>query len=380
MNIQTDFVRSLPGDQKELSIKKNYLRLWSIDGPLLILILSISLVGLFVLFSASGRNIDLLFKQAVNFTVAFLAMLVVAQFKVKTIKALTPYSFILGLILLTFVIFFGVDVKGAQRWIDVFGLFRFQPSELMKIVVPLSVAWYLSDKLLPPNTKNIFISFFIVLVPAFFIFLQPDLGTSILIAASGFFVIWLGGIGWRFLITIFGFLILSSWPIWIFLLKSYQKQRILTLFNPEGDKLGAGWNIIQSKTAIGSGGWDGKGWLSGTQSHLDFLPESHTDFVIAVLAEEFGFIGVFLLLLTYFLIIIRATVIAVSANTTYARLVAGSITLTFFIYVIVNMGMVSGMLPVVGIPLPFISYGGTAIVTMMVNFGILMSISTDDSA
>lgn len=380
MNIQTDFVRSLPGDPRALTIKKNYLRRWHIDGPLIVLILIITLVGLFVLYSASGRDFDLLLKQTINLSVAFLAMLLIAQFKLKTLKILTPIGYVFGLLLLIAVVFFGTGAKGAQRWLDVFGIFSFQPSELMKIVVPLTVAAYLSEELLPPHIKIILISFLITLIPCFLIFMQPDLGTSILIASSGFFVIWLAGVGWYFLITMLGFLIFLSWPVWNFVLHSYQKQRILTLFNPENDKLGAGWNIIQSKTAIGSGGWDGKGWLNGTQSHLDFLPESHTDFIIAVLAEEFGFLGVFLLLLIYSLIIIRGSVIAVSASTTYGRLVAGSITLTFFIYVVVNMGMVSGMLPVVGVPLPFISYGGTALVTMMVSFGILMSISTDDSA
>ena len=338
------------------------------------------MVGLFILYSASGRDFDLLLKQTINLSVAFLAMLLIAQFKLKTLKILTPIGYVFGLLLLIAVVFFGTGAKGAQRWLDVFGIFSFQPSELMKIVVPLTVAAYLSEELLPPHIKIILISFLITLIPCFLIFMQPDLGTSILIASSGFFVIWLAGVGWYFLITMLGCLIFLSWPVWNFVLHSYQKQRILTLFNPENDKLGAGWNIIQSKTAIGSGGWDGKGWLNGTQSHLDFLPESHTDFIIAVLAEEFGFLGVFLLLFIYSLIIIRGTVIAVSASTTYGRLVAGSITLTFFIYVVVNMGMVSGMLPVVGVPLPFISYGGTALVTMMVSFGILMSISTDDSA
>ena len=234
----------------------------------------------------------------------------------------------------------------------IFGIFSFQPSELMKIVVPLTVAAYLSEELLPPHIKIILISFLITLIPCFLIFMQPDLGTSILIASSGF-VIWLAGVGWYFLITMLGCLIFLSWPVWNFVLHSYQKQRILTLFNPENDKLGAGWNIIQSKTAIGSGRLGWKRMVEWNTITLRLLPESHTDFIIAVLAEEFGFLGVFLLLFIYSLIIIRGTVIAVSASTTYGRLVAGSITLTFFIYVVVNMGMVSGMLPVVGVPLPF---------------------------
>jgi len=335
--------------------------------------------GLFILYSASGKDIDRVTRQLIYFAIAFFGLVVVAQFKVEILKVLAPIGYIGGIVLLLLVALFGDDSKGAQRWLDVFGIVRFQPSELMKIVVPLTVAWYLSEQLLPPSMKTLVVSFFIAICPSILIVLQPDLGTAILIAVSGLFVLWLAGLGWGYILAAVLALLGAAWPIWHFLLHGYQRQRIMTLFNPESDRLGAGWNIIQSKTAIGSGGWDGKGWLNGTQSQLDFLPESHTDFIIAVLAEELGFVGVFLLLLLYLLIIIRGAQISLAAKTTFASLVAGSITLTFFVYIVVNMGMVSGVLPVVGVPLPLVSYGGTSLVTMLVSFGILMAISAENS-
>jgi rod shape determining protein RodA len=379
LNSRSDFSRNLPGDPSALRPQTGRFRRWRLDLPLLLLLMCLAAFGLFILYSASGKDIDRVTRQLIYITIAFFGLVVVAQFKVEILKVLAPIGYIGGIVLLLLVAWFGDDSKGAQRWLDVFGIIRFQPSELMKIVVPLTVAWYLSEQLLPPSMKTLAISFFIAISPSILIVLQPDLGTAILIAASGLFVLWLAGLGWGYILAAVLALLGAAWPIWHFLLHGYQRQRIMTLFNPESDRLGAGWNIIQSKTAIGSGGWDGKGWLNGTQSQLDFLPESHTDFIIAVLAEELGFVGVFLLLLLYLLIIIRGAQISLAAKTTFASLVAGSITLTFFVYIVVNMGMVSGVLPVVGVPLPLVSYGGTSLVTMLASFGILMAISAESS-
>ena len=241
----------------------------------------------------------------------------------------------------------------------------------------MTVAWYLADRVLPPRFKYIVVSLAIVGLPAVLILRQPDLGTALLIAASGLFVIFMAGIGWRYIFGAAVLAVASAWPAWLFVLKDYQKQRILTLLNPESDKLGAGWNIIQSKTAIGSGGWSGKGWQSGTQSQLDFLPESRTDFIIAVLAEEFGLRGVLTLVALYLLILLRGFWIGLNAKTSYGRMLAGSLTLTFFVYIFVNMGMVAGLLPVVGVPLPLVSAGGTSVVPLMAGFGLLMAISPE---
>ena len=247
----------------------------------------------------------------------------------------------------------------------------------MKLAVPMAVAWYLADRILPPRFKYVLVALALVFIPAALILQQPDLGTSLLIAASGLFVLFMAGIGWRYIFGAVLVALASAWPAWTFVLKEYQKQRILTMLNPESDKLGAGWNIIQSKTAIGSGGWKGKGWLDGTQSQLDFLPESHTDFIIAVLAEEFGLRGVVLLLGIYLLILLRGFWIGIQAQTSFGRMMAGSLTLTFFVYVFVNMGMVAGLLPVVGVPLPLVSAGGTSVGTLMAGVGILMAVSTE---
>ena len=278
--------------------------------------------------------------------------------------------------LLVAVVFFGVGAKGAERWLSLGGI-RFQPSEMMKLAMPIVIAAYLSNKTLPPRFKHVFWSLILVVVPTVLIIKQPDLGTSILVAISGLIVLFYAGLRWRYILSAVALLLASIWPMWHYVLYDYQRRRIITLFDPEADKLGAGWNIIQSKTAIGSGGLDGKGWLAGTQSHLDFLPEGHTDFIIAVLAEEFGFIGVFALLVLYLLVIARGLFIAVNAQDSFRRLLAGSITLTFFVYVFVNIGMVSGLLPVVGVPLPLVSLGGTSLVTLMLGFGLLMGISAE---
>lgn len=371
-----DFVRQMPRDSAGLARRDSIWRRLHIDPWLLLVILVISAFGLVVLYSASGQSNGVLVRQGRFFLIAYGVMLAVAQLDLERIKRWAPLAYLVGVALLIAVPLIGVSAKGAQRWVSLGG-FRFQPSEIMKLVVPMAVAWYFANRTLPPRFKYIIVCLTMIMVPALLIASQPDLGTSILIAASGLFVLFLAGIGWRYILSAVALLLASAWPFWHYVLLDYQRQRILTLFNPESDSLGAGWNIIQSKTAIGSGGWIGKGWLNGTQSQLDFLPESHTDFIIAVLAEEWGLRGVLVLLGLYMALIARGLWIAVEAQHCFGRLLAGSITLTFFVYVFVNMGMVSGLLPVVGVPLPLVSQGGTSLVTLLCGFGLLMAISTE---
>ncbi len=373
-----DFVRQLPAGAGNLRTSPPLLQRLHIDLPLFVLLLVLTATGLLVLFSASDRNWSALARQGTYFALAYAAMLVVSQLDVRFFRGVAPYAYAGGVLLLIAVLFFGTGAKGAQRWLAIPGLPRFQPAEILKLVMPMTVAWYLARRVLPPVPGDVLAALAIVGVPTLLIARQPDLGTALLVAASGLLVLFFAGLRWWYILTAMLLVVAGSFPAWNFLLHDYQKQRILTLLDPESDKLGAGWNIIQSKTAIGSGGWEGKGWLAGTQSHLDFLPESHTDFIIAVLAEEFGLVGVALLLGLYLLIIARCIVICLNAQDTFSRLLGGSITVTFFIYVFVNMGMVSGLLPVVGVPLPLVSQGGTALITLIVGFGILMSISTED--
>jgi rod shape determining protein RodA len=265
---------------------------------------------------------------------------------------------------------------GAQRWLQIGG-FRFQPSEIMKLAMPITVAAFLSATELPPRFKQVAISVALILLPVIIIMEQPDLGTAILVLVSGTVILFFAGLPWLYILGAFLVFIASLYPIWHYVLHDYQRQRVLTMLDPSQDPLGTGWNIIQSKTAIGSGGLSGKGWMQGTQSRLDFLPEGHTDFIIAVLSEEFGLFGVLLLLSVYLLVVIRGMMIAINSQNTFSRLLAAGISTTFFVYVFVNMGMVSGMLPVVGVPLPLISQGGTAIVALFAGFGMLMAISTE---
>lgn len=346
-----------------------------VDGPLLGGLLVLVSVGLFVLYSGSSQSMDTIIRQVSRLAIGFSVMLVMAQIPPRTYKRWTPWLYLVGTGLLIAVLVAGAEAKGAQRWLALPGIGRFQPSEVMKLIVPMMVSWYLAERALPPGWRPVLLATLLMLVPTVLIAKQPDLGTSLLIASAGFIALFLSGLSWRFI----GGLVVAAVPaagaLWM-VMREYQRQRVLTFLNPEMDRWGAGWNITQSKTAIGSGGLEGKGWLHGTQAHLDFLPESHTDFIIAVLAEEFGLLGVCALLLIYFAIIARGMYIAMNAQDTYSRLVAGSITLTFFVYVFVNIGMVSGILPVVGVPLPLVSYGGTSVVTLMAGFGILMSIQT----
>jgi len=376
MSHHGDFVRHMADASSDLSRKPSVWTRLHLDPWLLLLLLVLTAFGLVVLYSASGQSIDTLIRQGRFFLIAYIAMFAVAQLDLERVKRLAPAAYVIGVLLLIGVEVAGVNAKGAQRWLSLGG-FRFQPSELMKLVLPMAVAWYFAARPLPPSLRYTLTSLIIILVPTLLILKQPDLGTSILIAASGLFVLFLAGIRWRYVLSAVGILLASLYPMWTWMLRDYQKQRILTLLNPESDKLGAGWNIIQSKTAIGSGGWSGKGWLNGTQSQLDFLPESHTDFIIAVLAEEWGLRGVLLLIVLYLLIIASGLRIAANAQHCFGRLLAGSITITFFVYVFVNMGMVSGLLPVVGVPLPLVSQGGTSLVTLMAGFGLLMAISTE---
>ncbi|PIE44090.1 MAG: rod shape-determining protein RodA [Gammaproteobacteria bacterium] len=371
-----DFLRQLPGSSSHLAAKNGVWDKLHIDPVLLLLLLLLSGVGLIILYSGSGQSLADVQRQAIRFALAFCVMMVFAQLDPSVYKRWAPWLYMIGLVALVGVLLMGIGAKGAQRWLKLPGLPRFQPSEFMKLAVPLMVAWYLSGRYLPPNFKHVFVSLLLVLIPVALIARQPDLGTSVLILASGIFVLFFSGIGWRYILGFFAIVMAVAPLLWFGFMREYQKQRVLTFLDPERDPLGAGWNSIQSKTAIGSGGVYGKGWLQGTQSQLDFLPESHTDFIIAVLAEEFGFVGVMFLLLLYLLIIVRGMVIAYSAQDSFGRLLASSLILTFFVYVFVNIGMVSGILPVVGVPLPLVSYGGTSIVTLMAAFGVLMSIST----
>ncbi len=374
----SDFVRRLPLGGSALRVERSWVRRMHIDLPLLLLLLLLTAYGMVVLYSASEANRDMLVRQGVYFLIAYLVMFATAQFDLRFFERIAPWFYCGGILLLVLVLIYGSGAKGAQRWLSVPGIPRFQPAEIMKLVVPMTVAWYLARRVIPPRLNYVLLATILLLLPAGLIAVQPDLGTSLLIAASGLLVLFFAGLPWGYSAFALGLAVLSFYPAWLFLLHDYQKQRILTLLNPETDKLGAGWNIIQSKTAIGSGGWQGKGWLQGTQSHLDFLPESHTDFIIAVLAEEFGLLGVLILMTLYLAIIARCIVICLNAQDSYGRLLAGSITVTFFVYIFVNMGMVSGLLPVVGVPLPLVSQGGTALVTLMAGFGVLMAIGTEE--
>jgi rod shape determining protein RodA len=373
---QQDFLRRMPEASHDLRQRRSFWQLIHVDPILLVLLLALTVSGLWVLYSASEGNMRMLQRQMVFFGLAYIAMFFVAQMRLSLISRWSVVLYLGGIGLLVAVLFLGVGAKGAQRWISLGG-FRFQPSEIMKLAMPITIAAYLASKSLPPRFKHVFWSLLLVALPTVLIMRQPDLGTSIMVAVSGLMVLFYSGLSWRYIISAVTLVALSIWPMWRYVLHDYQRQRVLTLFNPESDPQGAGWNIIQSKTAIGSGGMYGKGWLDGTQSHLNFLPESHTDFIIAVLAEEFGFVGVLALLGLYLLIVLRGFMIAINAQDSFRRLLAGSITLTFFIYVFVNVGMVSGLLPVVGVPLPLVSLGGTSLVTLMLGFGLLMAISTE---
>jgi rod shape determining protein RodA len=368
-----DFVRSLPSSGSH-SAGATLLKV-HLDPLFLCVLIAIVSYGLVVLFSAVNRDMDVFGNQLIRMGLAFFALFAAAQLQPSFYLRWAPVVYVGGVVLLVLVLFIGVEVKGAQRWLDIPGLPRFQPSELMKIAVPMMVAWYFHDRPLPPRLKDVCVALLIIAIPAACIIHQPDLGTGILVAGAGLAVLVLAGLYWRWMLYSGLALAMAAPGLW-YTLQDYQRQRIVTLFDPESDPLGAGWNIIQSTTAIGSGGIWGKGLFQGTQSHLEFLPESQTDFIIAVVGEELGLVGILGLLALYLIVIARGLVIAAQAQSTFGRLLSGSLTLTFFVYVFVNVGMVSGLLPVVGVPLPLVSYGGTSAITLMAGFGIIMSVRT----
>lgn len=345
-----------------------------IDFPLFFAVLILAGVGIIILYSACGQNVQVVGRQLIRLGIGLVAALIIAQITPHHIQRWTPWLYCFGIVLLAAVLLHGDTGKGAQRWLNL-GIVRFQPSELMKIVVPMMIAKYLADTPLPPKPARLFWAAVLIVIPVLMIAKQPDLGTSLLVACAGGIVLFMAGMAWSILIGLIA-MCAAMLPVLWFFMHDYQRVRVLTFLDPEREPFGAGYHIIQSKIAIGSGGMFGKGWLNGTQSHLSFLPERSTDFIFAVFSEEFGFVGVLLLLALYFFIIVRGIYIATCAQDTFTRLLAGSLTLTFFVYLCVNVGMVTGMLPVVGVPLPLVSYGGTAIVTLFASFGILMSIHT----
>ena len=368
-----DFVRRLPGHERD--VRSTWLHEIHIEPVLFMLLSCVVAYGLVILFSAVGENEAMFRAQLTRMALAFAALAVAAQLPPRLYIAWAPFIFVGGVVLLVLVLLFGVVVNGSRRWLDVVGIVRFQPSELMKIAVPMAVAWYFHDRALPPSFKDVCVARALALVPAGLIMMQPDLGTGILVATAGLAVVLLAGVQWRWIFAA-GAAFAAAAPVLWYTLQDYQRQRILTLFDPESDPLVAGWNIIQSKTAIGSGGVFGKGLTAGTQSHLDFLPEAQTDFIIAVIAEELGLVGIVMLLTLYVFVIGRGLFLAASAESTFGRLLSGALVLTFFVYIFVNMAMVSGLLPVVGVPLPLVSYGGTSAITLMAGFGIIMAIRT----
>ncbi|GAA6135036.1 rod shape-determining protein RodA [Oceaniserpentilla sp. 4NH20-0058] len=367
-----DFIRQL--DSSSMSRGRGILQRFNIDLTMLVLLLLLCAGGLFILYSASGQNMGMVYRQMVYFGLGFLIIFILAQIDPRWFQMAAPWMYGIGVIALILVLLIGVGAKGAQRWLSVFGMFRFQPSEVMKLVTPMMIAWYLSSRFLPPGLKTISIVLILIFLPALLIFKQPDLGTALLVSSAGIFVLLFAGLSSRWIMLAFVIIMAVAPIMWYGVMHDYQKQRVLTFLDPESDPLGSGWNIIQSKTAIGSGGVEGKGWLHGTQSQLEFLPERHTDFIIAVYAEENGLIGVLILLALYMAIVMRGIYMASRGRDTFSRLFAGALIVTFFIYVFVNIGMVSGILPVVGVPLPLISYGGTSIVTLMGAFGVIMSV------
>ncbi|HNR22684.1 MAG TPA: rod shape-determining protein RodA [Steroidobacteraceae bacterium] len=343
-----------------------------LDGPLLIGLALIALYGLIVMYSASGQNVGAVIKSATRLGIGIVVMLLVAQVKPGFLRRATPIIYVAGVVLLIVVDVVGYVGKGAQRWLDL-GLIRFQPSEFMKIAVPMMCSWYLHERPLPPSTPHLLVTVMIIFVPAALTIAQPDLGTGLLITIAGVLVILMAGLQLRVILALGGLAAIGAWFGWSFL-HEYQQKRVLMFLDPQSDPLGAGYHIIQSQIAIGSGGIFGKGWMNGSQGQLEFLPERSTDFIFAVIGEEFGLVGLALLLFLYLFVVGRAMFLAMQTQETFARLLSGSIAITFFVYVFINTGMVSGLLPVVGVPLPLVSYGGTSMVTLMAGFGILMSL------
>ncbi len=352
----------------------NRLQHWHIDIPLLYALLALTGISLLVVYSASAENLTMLIKHMLRLIVGFGILFLIAQVRPDDLRRLAPLLFGLGVLLLVAVLGIGIVSKGARRWLGVGGL-SFQPAEVMKLALPMMLAWYFARVPLPPNLRQVALAAMIILVPVALIARQPDLGTAILVLGSGFAMLFLAGMYWRILAALAALAAVAVPYVWTHL-HGYQQKRILTLLDPASDPLGAGYHTLQGMIAIGSGGFFGKGWLNSSQAHLNYLPESSTDFIFAVFAEEFGLLGILVLLGIYLFIVYRGFLIAWLAQDSFTRLLAGGLTLVFFFYFFVNVGMVSGILPVVGVPLPLISYGGTALVTLMAAFGMLMSIHT----
>ncbi len=348
------------------------MRALHLDGMLLAGLAAVSCFGLFVLYSAAGDNTALWFNQLARFGIGIAVMIALAQVPDHFLRMAAPAAYVLGLVLLALVAAVGDVGKGAQRWLDL-GIVRFQPSEIMKLAVPMMCAWYLHQRPLPPSARDVIAVAFLIVVPVLLIAGQPDLGTALLVAAAGFLVLVLGGLSPAYLVGAVA-IVGAAVPLVWHLLHDYQRQRVLTLLDPQSDALGAGYHIIQSQIAIGSGGIFGKGWTNGSQAQLEFLPERSTDFIFAVVGEELGLLGLLALLAGYLFIVGRGLLMANQCRDAFTRLTSGSIALTFFVYVFVNAGMVTGLLPVVGVPLPLVSYGGTSLVTLLAGFGILMSL------
>ncbi len=343
-----------------------------IDGPLVVGLGLIAAYGLVILYSASGQSVPTLIRTGVRLLIGAVAMLLLARINPNFLRRSTPWLYAGGCMLLLIVAAIGHIGMGAQRWLDL-GLFRFQPSELMKLAVPMMCAWYLHERPLPPSWTSLALLGALILVPVGLVAIQPDLGTAALIAVGGALVIILAGLRVRVMLAMLALAAIAAWFGWAFM-HDYQRKRVLTFLNPQTDPLGAGYHIIQSQIAIGSGGVFGKGWMNGSQAQLEFLPERSTDFIFAVVGEEFGLLGLMLLLLLYLFVVGRAIYLATQTQDTFARLLAGSLALTFFVYVFINAGMVTGLLPVVGVPLPLVSYGGSSVVTLLAGFGILMAL------
>jgi rod shape determining protein RodA len=343
-----------------------------IDGPLVVGLSLIAAYGLVVLYSASGQSLPTVLRTVARLVLGAIAMLLLARVNPNFLRRSTPWLYLGGCALLLVVAAIGHSGMGAQRWLDL-GLFRFQPSELMKLAVPMMCAWYLQERPLPPTWPALAVLGALILVPVALVVVQPALGTAALIAIAAALVIVLAGLRVRVMLAMLALGAAAAWFGWSFM-HDYQRKRVLTFLNPQTDPLGAGYHIIQSQIAIGSGGVFGKGWMNGSQAQLEFLPERSTDFIFAVIGEEFGLAGLLLLLLLYAFVVARAIYLATQTQDTYARLLAGSIALTFFVYVFINAGMVTGLLPVVGVPLPLVSYGGSSVVTLLAGFGILMAL------
>ena len=341
-----------------------------VDGPLLLGILMLLVVSLFVIFSAGGEDWGLLRRQGLRILVSLIVLLLLAQVSPNTLRRWSPYIYFVGTGALVLVLALGYTARGAQSWLDL-GFIRFQPSEIMKLAVPMTVAWILTRQPMPPTVSRVSLAVILTLLPAALVLVQPDFGTAVLLVISGVLVIFLAGIRWHHLLIMAAAIAAAAPYLWN-QLHNYQQQRIVTMFNPWVDPLGSGYHIIQSQIAIGSAGVAGKGWLAGTQSQLEFIPERSTDFIFAVFSEEFGLIGVVVLLVLYLFVVGRSLLLAYTIRDSYSRLLAGGLALTFFFYLFVNIGMVTGVLPVVGIPLPLISYGGTSMVTLMAAFGMIM--------